>query len=151
MQKRNSRVVESYRENFPTCEVAGWWLQVAGPKHADAMQMCEAYRDKTDGQWLDCPVVHHILGGINRFDVPTNLITICGYAHDWIHTQDPIAGRIVCWRVKLTKCELDRQDILDFARIHVAGWLERDDVLRRCELNERLDQWRREILDFCGR
>jgi hypothetical protein len=150
VNKRDERIREAYRDANPCCEICGWWHQVADhAKHGKALRDCERCRDQVDGYWLDCPQVHHILGGPNRYDVACNLLTICGFAHSWIHDHDIIAGRIVCWRIKLSKGEFDAATIAEFSRQHPAGWLEMDKTVDRCRLSERLDLWRREVLEAC--
>jgi hypothetical protein len=81
--------------------------------------------------------------------VPCNLITICGYAHSWIHEADPIAGKIVCWRAKLSIGEFDPPAIRELWQRDVAGWLEMDVVTLRCATSERLEQWRKELIEKC--
>ena len=150
MQKRDRDAIAEYRESHPCCQVAGWWHQVCGPSiPAEYKTNCDRYREATYGGWLECPQVHHIVGGQFKYDLPCNLLTICGFSHGWIHDTDPIAGKIVSWRVKLSIGEFDPVMIREFWQRDVAGWLEKDSVLLRCELSERLEQWRRELVEKC--
>jgi hypothetical protein len=152
MSKRDLNAIATYRETHPCCAVAGWWQQVIQRWAAsEYLAKCNENRDRVSGGWLECPETHHIIGGGFRYDVPCNLITICGYAHAWIHEADPIAGKIVCWRVKLSLGEFDPEAIHDLWNRNVAGWLEFDDVVKRCKASERLDQWRRELIEHCER
>jgi hypothetical protein len=152
MSKRDSNAIATYRESHPCCELAGWWHQVAerwtSPEY---LHNCDRFRDATSGGWLECPQTHHIIGGPFRYDVPCNLITICGYSHSWIHEADPIAGKIVCWRAKLSRGEFDPDAIAELWGRMVSGWLEMDLVTTRCMTSPRLDQWRRELIEHCER
>jgi hypothetical protein len=107
---------------------------------------CEATRDHTQG--FNGPQIHHIIGGHSRFNLLCNVITVCRAAHDWCH-EDPIAGKITCWRVKLEKGEFEPELIERFWRKSVLGYLQEQKVVNRCEFGSVLNMWRHTLITAC--
>ena len=51
--------------------------------------------------------VHHVLrGNANRVDAPWNIVSVCQFAHEWMHRQTA-QGMVICWWVIHLRGELD--------------------------------------------
>jgi hypothetical protein len=50
--------------------------------------------------------VHHVLRGANRIDAPWNIVSVCQFAHDWMH-RETAQGMVICWWVIHLRGELD--------------------------------------------
>ena len=51
--------------------------------------------------------VHHVLrGNANRIDAPWNIVSVCSFAHEWMHRQTA-QGMVICWWVIHLRGELD--------------------------------------------
>ena len=95
----------------------------------------ERYRESVNGccevhQYRECcnggiAHVHHITAGPHRNDVWSNLLCVCEWSHLWIHAEQPIDGRVLCWWVKHRKGEFDVPEIrLTWKQCPIA-WIER--------------------------
>lgn len=107
--KRNDELRQQYRdENAHHCELCGV-LKKLGVK-----LNCEG------GRGLD---LHHVVGGIGRFDQWSNFLMICRPAHDWCH-KVPREARIVCAWVKLKKGEINEEEFREASGMHLEGAIE---------------------------
>jgi len=86
MGVRDQRLIDEYREDVVTCELARW-LNCCGRGLASE--------------------IHHIVGGPFRDDVKTNIILLCRSAHVWVQESQVVAGRIVCLHAKMRTGQLD--------------------------------------------
>ena len=50
--------------------------------------------------------VHHVLRGPNRIDALWNIVSVCSFAHEWMHRQTA-QGMVICWWVIHLRGELD--------------------------------------------
>lgn len=80
------------------------------------------------GVKLDCQGdrgldLHHIVGGLGRWDQWSNFLMICRPAHDWCHKM-PRESRIVSAWAKLKKGELNEEEFKAASGMHLEGALE---------------------------
>lgn len=67
---------------------------------------------------------HHIWGGKNRFNKPSNLLPLCAIVHEWVHTVEPVAGRLACIWKRWTLPEFSWAELDACAGLNVRGWVD---------------------------
>lgn len=54
--------------------------------------------------------IHHVLRGPSRMDAPWNIVSVCRFAHEWMH-DETAQGMVICWWVIHLRGELDVEAI----------------------------------------
>lgn len=68
--------------------------------------------------------LHHVWGGKTRVNLPSNLLPLCEIVHDWVHTVEPVAGRLACIWKRSTLPEFSWEELDHCAGLNVRGWVE---------------------------
>lgn len=85
---------------------------------------------------------HHIWGGKTRVNKPSNLLPLCAVVHEWVHTVEPVAGRIACVWKRMHLPEFDWAELDHCAGHNVRGWVDSHPVD-----HEPFRSMRREIIE----
>lgn len=83
---------------------------------------------------------HHIWGGTSRLNLPSNLIDLCVFAHEFVHAH-PVEGRIACMWKRKQMPGFSIEELNRCAGKNVLGWLESHPVDA-----EPFSVWREELL-----
>lgn len=68
--------------------------------------------------------LHHVWGGKTRINKPSNLLPLCAIVHEWVHTVEPIAGRLACVWARWTLPEFSWSELDQCAGLNVRGWVD---------------------------
>lgn len=83
---KNPAVIEAHVAKVNGCELAPY------------LWCCGGYR---------ATQIHHVLrGNANRVDAPWNIVSVCQFAHEWMHRQTA-QGMVICWWVIHLRGELN--------------------------------------------
>lgn len=85
--------------------------------------------------------MHHVWGGKTRDDERSNLLPLCAIVHEWVHTVEPVAGRLACIWKRMNLPGFDWSELDRCAGQNVRGWVESHPVE-----HEPFRSWRDEIL-----
>lgn len=75
--------------------------------------------------------LHHITGGIlgtPRWDITTNLISLCRHTHLFCEGEHAHDGLVLCLRAKQRKGELDWNELDRITHTNFRGWVEIQDL-----------------------